>query len=129
MLTSNTNAGAYLRRSLPTKSVEALVGASKSENRCFNFSNLKVAILRIGVQRNLIIANRGDTPLAKYNRNSGKAWTASDERQLRHLADQNTPTRVIGLKLGRTEDAVRSKASESNISLKPANQSPYNRQK
>jgi hypothetical protein len=45
------------------------------------------------------------------------------------LAKQNTPTRVIGLKLGRTEGAVRTKASEAGISLKPTNQSPYNRSK
>jgi hypothetical protein len=43
------------------------------------------------------------------------------------LAGQNTPTRVIGLKLGRTEDAVRTKASEEGVSLRPTNQSPYNR--
>jgi hypothetical protein len=36
---------------------------------------------------------------------------------------------VIGLKLGRTEDAVRSKASDMGVSLKPTNQSPYNRRK
>ncbi|HYX07555.1 MAG TPA: hypothetical protein VE912_12560 [Bacteroidales bacterium] len=65
--------------------------------------------------------------MAKYNRNSGKKWKSSEERKLRDLARKNTPTRVIGLKLGRTEDAVRSKASELNISLKPTNQSPYNR--
>jgi hypothetical protein len=47
--------------------------------------------------------------------------------QLENLANQNTPTRVIGLKLGRTEDSIRSKASEENVSLKPTNQSPYNR--
>jgi hypothetical protein len=34
---------------------------------------------------------------------------------------------VIGLKLGRSEDAVRSKAHELGVSLKPTNQSPYNR--
>ncbi|MBK6914324.1 MAG: hypothetical protein IPH11_11970 [Ignavibacteriales bacterium] len=45
------------------------------------------------------------------------------------MAKQNTPTRVIGLKLGRTEESIRSKASEFNISLKPVNQSPYNRKK
>jgi hypothetical protein len=67
--------------------------------------------------------------MAKYNRNSGKRWTANDEQQLRRLADQNTPTRVIGLKLGRTEDAVRAKASQESVSLKPTNQSPYNRRK
>jgi hypothetical protein len=65
--------------------------------------------------------------MAKYNRNSGKAWTPSDVSALSSLAAQNTPTRVIGLKLGRTEDAVRNKASQEGISLQPTNQSPYNR--
>lgn len=65
--------------------------------------------------------------MAKYNRNSGKAWTSSEVKQLRQEANQNTPTRVIGLHLGRTENSVRNKASESGISLKPTNQSPYNR--
>ena len=67
--------------------------------------------------------------MAKYNRNSGKAWTGSDVSQLRSLARGNTPTRVIGLKLGRTPDAVQTKASEKGISLAPPNQSPYNRRK
>jgi hypothetical protein len=66
-----------------------------------------------------------DTP--KYIRNTGNPWTDSENKQLRELAAQNTPTRVIGLKLGRTEDAVRTKAAELGISLKPTNQSPYNR--
>jgi len=65
--------------------------------------------------------------MAKYNRNSGKRWTAGDVKELQRLARQNTPTRIIGLKLGRTEAAVRSKASELSIPLKPANQSPYDR--
>lgn len=65
--------------------------------------------------------------MAKYNRNAGKPWSKTDERQLRQLAKENTPTRVIGLKLGRTEDGVRSKAQELSVSLKPTNQSPYNR--
>jgi hypothetical protein len=67
--------------------------------------------------------------MAKYNRNSGKSWKSSDVSQLRSLSKQNTPTRVIGLKLGRTEDSVRTKASEKGISLKPTNQSPYDRKK
>lgn len=67
--------------------------------------------------------------MAKYTRNSGKSWTSKDVSNLRQLAKENTPTRVIGLKLGRTENSVRTKASENNISLKPTNQSPYNRKK
>jgi hypothetical protein len=63
--------------------------------------------------------------VAKYNRNSGTHWTAQEVRELERLADQNTPTRVIGLKLGRTEAAVRTKASEERISLRPTNQAPY----
>lgn len=67
--------------------------------------------------------------MAKAPKNHGKKWTAQDIKQLEKLADQNTPTRVIGLKLGRTENSVRSAASENDISLKPTNQSPYNRRK
>lgn len=67
--------------------------------------------------------------MAKYNRNSGKVWTPTDVSNLSKLADGNTPTRVIGLKLGRTPGAVSSKASEEGISLKPTNQRPYNRRK
>lgn len=65
--------------------------------------------------------------MSKSTRNSGKAWSPSDRQQLRQLANQNTPTRVIGLKLGRTEGAVRTRASQAGVSLKPTNQSPYNR--
>lgn len=67
--------------------------------------------------------------MAKYNRNQGKQWSSADEQRLSSLARGNTPTRVIGFKLGRTEGAVYSKASELNISLLPTNQSPYNRKK
>jgi hypothetical protein len=67
--------------------------------------------------------------MAKYNRNNGKEWTTTDAQQLKTLAAQNTPTRVIGLKLGRTVDAVRTRAHDLGISLKPTNQSPYNRKK
>jgi hypothetical protein len=67
--------------------------------------------------------------MSKSTRNSGSNWSRSDVSQLRTLAAGNTPTRVIGLKLGRTEGAVYSKASEKGISLAPTNQSPYNRKK
>jgi len=65
--------------------------------------------------------------MTKSTRNTGTHWTPAEVKQLGSLAKQNTPTRVIGLKLGRTENAVRSKASQEGVSLKPTNQSPYNR--
>jgi len=66
--------------------------------------------------------------MPEYNRNSGQPWTDADRQKLADLAKDNTPTRVIGLKLGRTEDAVRAQAQKDGVSLKPTNQSPYNRQ-
>lgn len=65
--------------------------------------------------------------MAKYTRNAGKQWTAAEVKAMKQMVDQNTPTRVIGLKLGRPVSGVYAKASEENISLKPTNQSPYNR--
>lgn len=67
--------------------------------------------------------------MAKNPKNHGKPWTSEDVKQLKDLAKQNTPTRVIGIKTGRTEDAVRNAASQNDISLKPTNQSPRNRRK
>ena len=67
--------------------------------------------------------------MAKTPANNGKQWSKNDIQQLQNLSNQNTPTRLIALKLERTENAVRSKASEEDVSLKPTNQSPYNRQK
>ncbi|HEY5533390.1 MAG TPA: hypothetical protein VIL99_00410 [Ignavibacteria bacterium] len=67
--------------------------------------------------------------MSKSTRNTGKEWTKGDENALKQFAKQNTPTRVIGLKLGRTPGAIYSKASELDLSLKPTNQSPYNRKK
>lgn len=67
--------------------------------------------------------------MAKTPPKSGKSWTPADVKQVRDLAKQNTPTRLIAYKTGRSEDAVRNKASEEGISLKPTNQSPYNRHK
>ena len=63
--------------------------------------------------------------MAKQPRNDGKPWTPTDDKALKDLAKQNTPTRVIGLKMGRTPDAVQSHASDIGVSLKPTNQSPY----
>ncbi|MGB3024155.1 MAG: hypothetical protein WBB39_05120 [Candidatus Saccharimonadales bacterium] len=61
-------------------------------------------------------------------KNGRKAWSQSQNNQLKSLAKQNTPTRIIGLKMGRTLSSVKGQASKLGVSLKPANQSPYNRQ-
>ena len=63
------------------------------------------------------------------NSKSGQPWTPTEVKALRELAKGYTPTRVIGVKLGRSPVAVSSKASAQHISLKPTNQSPYGRKK
>lgn len=60
---------------------------------------------------------------------TGTKWTEADVARLKTLAEGNTPTRVIALKLQRTAIAVQSKASDEGVSLKPVNQSPYTRRK
>lgn len=67
--------------------------------------------------------------MAKAPKNHGKAWKPADVKQLKQLAKENTPTRVMALKLERTPEAVQQKASQEGVSLKPTNQSPYNRRK
>lgn len=61
--------------------------------------------------------------------NHGKDWSAGDVAKLQKLADQNTPTRIAALKLGRTPASVQQKASGEGISLKPTNQSLYGTKK
>lgn len=68
-----------------------------------------------------------ENDMPKYIRNAGKHWTQRQVRQLRRMATENTPTRVIGLKLGRPVAGIYAKAAQKNISLRPTNQSPYNR--
>jgi len=65
--------------------------------------------------------------MTKLPENHRKQWTSEAKDVLQDLANKNTPTRVIGIKLGRTEASIESMASELGVSLKPTNQSPYNR--
>jgi len=67
--------------------------------------------------------------MPKQPANHRKPWMDSQVKQLEKLAQGNTPTRLIAHKLERTEDAVRSKAADQDISLKPTNQSPYGTKK
>lgn len=66
-----------------------------------------------------------ESTMSKSTRNSGQRWTPSADASLKTMAHGNTPTRVIGLKLGRTAAAVYKRASELGVPLKPTNQSPY----
>ncbi|GAA3658986.1 hypothetical protein GCM10022237_18700 [Nocardioides ginsengisoli] len=63
--------------------------------------------------------------MTKHPTNHQKPWSPSDDKALRQLAKENTPTRVMGIKLGRTPGAVQSHAADLGVSLKPTNQSPY----
>lgn len=67
--------------------------------------------------------------MARPPTNHGKQWTPADVQHLKQLAKGNTPTGLIAHKMGRTADSIRSKASETDVSLKPTNQSPYNRRR
>ena len=67
--------------------------------------------------------------MPKWPDNRNKHWTSGDVKNLKQMARENTPTRVIRLKLGRTPEAVQSKASGLGVSLKPTNQSPYGTKK
>jgi hypothetical protein len=67
--------------------------------------------------------------MAKTPPNNNKNWTPQQEQQLKKLIQQNTPTRVMGLKLGRTPSAVQNHANQVGLSTKPTNQKPYNRRK
>ncbi len=63
--------------------------------------------------------------MAKTPKNHGKPWTKSSAKKLADLAQHNTPTRVIGIKMGRSPESIYAQASRMGISLHPTNQSPY----
>lgn len=56
--------------------------------------------------------------MAEFIRNSRKQWTMRDVRTLRSLVREQTPMRVISLKLGRTVEAVRRKAASEGVSIR-----------
>ncbi|GAA1945123.1 hypothetical protein [Amycolatopsis minnesotensis] len=67
--------------------------------------------------------------MAKTPKKSGKAWSDKDVSNLKRLAGQNTPTGLMAYELERSQAAVRAKASDEKVSLKPTNQSPDKRRK
>ena len=48
--------------------------------------------------------------MAKKPLNQGKPWTSRDESEFDALAKQNTPTRLIASKMGRTLEAIYSES-------------------
>jgi hypothetical protein len=46
-------------------------------------------------------------------------WTDDELTQLRELVDLNTSAHIIGINLGRSENAVRAKAHQIGITLQP----------
>lgn len=62
--------------------------------------------------------------MAKTPPNDGKQWLPTDVKQLKKEIKGNTPTRVMGLHLGRSPAAVQKKANDLGLSTKPTNQSP-----
>ena len=63
--------------------------------------------------------------LPRSLRNTAKVWADEDVDELETLAEHNTPSGIIGMKLGRSKESIRSKASAEHISLRPTNRSPY----
>ena len=63
--------------------------------------------------------------MAKKPLNQGKPWTNEDVSELDTLAQQNTPTRLIAIKMGRTLEAIYRKAKQKGISLNSTDQLPY----
>jgi hypothetical protein len=56
--------------------------------------------------------------MAGKRRGARREWSSSDVRELKTLARQKTPARMIGRKLKRTEGAVRQKAFAMGLSLR-----------
>jgi hypothetical protein len=67
--------------------------------------------------------------MAKTPRQHRAPWTGTDDKLLRQLIRENTPTRVMGIKLERTPAAVQQHANELGLSTKPVNQRPNKRNK
>ncbi|MGJ3231949.1 MAG: hypothetical protein ACFE0P_09135 [Oceanicaulis sp.] len=52
-----------------------------------------------------------------YGRNAGKRWRREDELALRDLVRRGAPLRLISLRLGRPDSAIRSKAGDLGLSV------------
>lgn len=62
---------------------------------------------------------------AVTGRKGGDDWTDQDVARLRELAKGNTPTGVMSVKPGRSEDAIHANAKSEGIPPAPVNRPPY----
>lgn len=62
--------------------------------------------------------------MAKTPARHRQSWTGADDKALKQLIRENTPTRVMGIKLQRTPAAVQQHANDLGLSTKPVNQRP-----
>ena len=60
----------------------------------------------------------------KDGRSNPRSWSKDDIKQLKTLIKENTPTRLIAMKIKRTEASVRWKVHGEGLSLRPTNRSP-----
>ena len=120
-------------KNLPSfKSTDELVAFFESHDMGEYWDQMTEAEVEVNLTKKVTVRNPRWSRTKSRNTsssNTGKRWTPMQLRQLRQLASKNLPTRVIGLKLGRTENAVRTKASQKGVSLRLKNQSSYYRRK
>jgi hypothetical protein len=120
-------------KNLPSfKSTDELVAFFESHDMAEYWEQMTEAEVEVNLTKKVTVRNPrwSRTKSRKTSSsNTGKRWTPMQLRQLRQLASKNLPTRVIGLKLGRTENAVRTKASQKGVSLRLKSQSSYYRRK
>ncbi|MCR9128951.1 MAG: hypothetical protein NXI12_05475 [Alphaproteobacteria bacterium] len=62
-------------------------------------------------------ANSSTQASAGYSRNAGKRWRGDEIKQLRDLARRGAPLRLISLKLGRPDAAIRTKARDLGLTI------------
>jgi hypothetical protein len=60
----------------------------------------------------------------KDGRTNRQSWSKDDIKQLKIFIKENTPTRLIAMKLKRSEISVRGKVQREGLSLRPTNRSP-----
>src|SRR5262249_39498379 len=117
---SANNMAGSKNKTLPSfKSVDEFVTFFESHDMGDYWDQLPRAELEVTLRK----SSKASKSSSKFSSNTGKPWTPTQVKQLRQLASRAVPTRVIGLKLGRTENAIRIKASEKGVSLKPTNRS------